>query len=167
MINEKMLDTFDVATDVPNYYNYASGYIKNLFEENSWTNYAVPYMWGTMGFIYNPELVTYEEASTWACSINDKFFNKTTIKGGKTQLNLHDGKNVIIDENDYAVGDVINLKVPEQEIKEVYPNINPYIDALVAGGFEGGLSGFTTNATDIWNKWGSFYKDVLTTEKHL
>jgi len=52
-------------------------------------------------------------------------------------------------------------------IKEVYPNINPYIDALVAGGFEGGLSGFTTNATDIWNKWGSFYKDVLTTEKDI
>jgi ABC-type glycerol-3-phosphate transport system substrate-binding protein len=54
-----------------------------------------------------------------------------------------------------------------EEIKEVYPNINPYIDALVAGGFEGGLSGFTTNATDIWNKWGSFYKDVLTTEKDI
>ncbi|MBR2968234.1 MAG: extracellular solute-binding protein [Clostridia bacterium] len=53
------------------------------------------------------------------------------------------------------------------EIKEVYPNINPYIDALVAGGFEGGLSGFTTNATDIWNKWGSFFKDVLTTEKDI
>ena len=30
-----------------------------------------------------------------------KIVNKSTIKGGKIQVNLHDGKNVIIDENDY------------------------------------------------------------------
>ena len=39
-----------------------------------------------------------------------KIVNKSTIKGGKIQVNLHDGKNVIIDENDYNVGDVIDLK---------------------------------------------------------
>ena len=50
-----------------------------------------------------------------------KIVNKSTIKGGKTQLNLNDGKNVIIDEDAYSVGDVICLKVPEQEIVEVYP----------------------------------------------
>jgi small subunit ribosomal protein S4e len=49
-----------------------------------------------------------------------KIVDKTTIKGGKTQLNLHDGRNVIV-EDDYKVGDVINLKVPEQEITESYP----------------------------------------------
>ena len=30
------------------------------------------------------------------------------------------GKNVIIDENDYNVGDVINLKVPDHEINESF-----------------------------------------------
>jgi len=62
-----------------------------------------------------------------------KIVNKTTIKGGKTQLNLHDGKNIILDENDYAVGDVINLKVPEQEIIEVYP-LEIGATVLVTGG---------------------------------
>ena len=62
-----------------------------------------------------------------------KIVNKTTIKGGKTQLNLHDGKNLILDENDYNVGDVICLKVPEQEIKEVYP-LEIGATVLVTGG---------------------------------
>jgi small subunit ribosomal protein S4e len=48
------------------------------------------------------------------CKITDK----TTIKGGKTQLNLHDGR-CHLDEGKYKVGDVIILKVPEQEISEV------------------------------------------------
>jgi small subunit ribosomal protein S4e len=47
------------------------------------------------------------------CKITDK----TTLRGGKTQLNLHDGRNHIVD-NGYKVGDVIILKVPEQEITE-------------------------------------------------
>lgn len=47
-----------------------------------------------------------------------KIVNKTTIKGGKTQLNLHDGKNVIVDETDLSVGDIVVISVPEQEIKE-------------------------------------------------
>ena len=62
-----------------------------------------------------------------------KVVNKSTIKGGKTQLNLHDGKNVIIDEDAYSVGDVICLKVPEQEIVEAYP-LEEGATVLVTGG---------------------------------
>ena len=46
-----------------------------------------------------------------------KITNKTTIRGGKTQLNLHDGRNQLVD-NGYKVGDVVILKVPEQEISD-------------------------------------------------
>ena len=62
-----------------------------------------------------------------------KIVNKTTIKGGKTQLNLHDGKNVILEEDAYNVGDVINLKVPEQEIADSYP-LQEGATILVTGG---------------------------------
>lgn len=47
------------------------------------------------------------------CRIEDK----TTIKGGKTQLNLHDGRNFLTD-GEYKTGDVLVLNVPEQEIKD-------------------------------------------------
>ncbi|MDZ4171063.1 MAG: 30S ribosomal protein S4e [Methanobacteriaceae archaeon] len=46
-----------------------------------------------------------------------KIENKTTLKNGKTQLNLHDGRNAITDDQLNA-GDVIKLKVPEQEVIE-------------------------------------------------
>jgi small subunit ribosomal protein S4e len=44
--------------------------------------------------------------------------NKTTIKGGKTQLNLHDGRNVILEEDDYKTSDVLLLNIPEQKISD-------------------------------------------------
>ena len=43
------------------------------------------------------------------------------------------GKNVIIEEDAYSVGDVICLKVPEQEIVEVYP-LEVGATVLVTGG---------------------------------
>lgn len=46
-----------------------------------------------------------------------KVLNKTTIKGGKTQLNLQGGRNVITDE-DYKTGDVLLLSIPEQKITD-------------------------------------------------
>lgn len=48
------------------------------------------------------------------CKITDK----TTIKGGKTQLNLHDGRSHLNDDN-YKVGDVVILNIPEQDVKDV------------------------------------------------
>lgn len=41
--------------------------------------------------------------------------NKTVIKGGKTQLNLHDGKNLLTDKK-YKVGDVLKIELPKMKI---------------------------------------------------
>lgn len=90
MIAEDMLQPFtNPEKDMPNYTEYVSPFIKELFDEQrttpngkryTWSEYSVPYMWGTMGFVYNPEYVTEEEVSTWEVVLNDKFNNKTTIK---------------------------------------------------------------------------------------
>ena len=39
--------------------------------------------------------------------------DKTTLKEGKTQLNLHDGRNILT-EDQYKTADVVKLKVPSQ-----------------------------------------------------
>ena len=39
------------------------------------------------------------------------------VKGGKTQLGLHDGRNVLTEET-LKVGDVVKLQIPDQEILE-------------------------------------------------
>lgn len=43
--------------------------------------------------------------------------NKTTIRGGRQQLNLHDGRNCLV-EGEYRAGDVVVLQVPKQEVTQ-------------------------------------------------
>ncbi|NHJ87391.1 MAG: 30S ribosomal protein S4e [Asgard group archaeon] len=57
-----------------------------------------------------------------ACQIK----NKTTIKGGIVQLNLHDGRNILLPkeegiEQKYRTRDTVIIKLPSQEIVEHYP----------------------------------------------
>jgi len=46
--------------------------------------------------------------------------NKTTIKEGKTQLNLHDGRNIILDKDARKTGDTLKISIPEQKILGVH-----------------------------------------------
>jgi len=47
-----------------------------------------------------------------------KIVGKRVIKKGKIQLNLNDGRNIIIDKNNYKTGDTLVIQLPEQKIKE-------------------------------------------------
>ncbi|MBL6733292.1 MAG: 30S ribosomal protein S4e [Candidatus Poseidonia sp.] len=62
---------------------------------------------------YRP--ISAAEASWKVCRIE----GKTTIKGGQTQLNLHDGRNLIVDDPQaYSTGDSLKLNLPDQKILE-------------------------------------------------
>lgn len=81
MIDEDMVEPFtDDFLANSNYAKYASPYIKDLFEQNEWTRYAAAYMWGTMGYVYNPELVSAEDLSSWAGIWSGKYDHMSTIK---------------------------------------------------------------------------------------
>jgi len=59
--------------------------------------------------------ISAEEAAWKVCRIN----GKSTIKGGMTQLNLHDGRNIIVDDAQaYNTGDSLKLNLPDQTIAE-------------------------------------------------
>lgn len=81
MIEEDMCEPFtpDFLQN-SNYAKYASPYIKNLFDENGWTDYAVAYMWGTMGYVYNPEIVAAQDLASWAGIWNETYSGVSTIK---------------------------------------------------------------------------------------
>ena len=69
----------------PNYLQNISPYIIDRFNKidgngKNANDYAVGYMWGTTGILYNTKYVTKEEASTWATLHNDKFEKKIFIK---------------------------------------------------------------------------------------
>ena len=62
-----------------------------------------------------------KETSVKLCQIK----NKTTIKNGLTQLNLHDGRNILLNVDEaastrYSTHDTIKISIPEQEILEKY-----------------------------------------------
>ncbi len=47
--------------------------------------------------------------------------NKTVLRKGKVQLNLNDGKNILVDKSDYKVGDSLLIEVPSLKIVEHLP----------------------------------------------
>ncbi len=68
---------------------------------------------------------------------------KTLIKGGKLQLNLHDGTNLELPPEDaqkYSVGDVIQLTLPDRKMKD-HMKIEPGNSAFVFRGKNSGTLG--------------------------
>ena len=86
MIRLDMLDEFDYDLKDANgnlimsNYQYISPYLKDLFNSKGWDKYAIPYMWGTMGFIYNPELVSEEDIKNWSILWDEDYKNMATAK---------------------------------------------------------------------------------------
>jgi len=69
-----------------------------------------------------------------------RIVGKTTIKGGKTQLNLHDGRNVLTEEGSYDVGDIVKLDVVGQEITD-HIGFKPGVRVIITGGRSQGQFG--------------------------
>ena len=65
-----------------------------------------------------------------------QIINKTIVKGGNVQLNLHDGTNIIA-SNDYRTKDTIILSIPEKSINK-HIKYEPGNLAVVTGGTHSG-----------------------------
>ncbi len=78
-----------------------------------------------------------EEARFKLCRIE----NKTTVKGGHIQLNLHDGRNILIrvsdpqnpEEDIYKTLGTLQVTIPEQEIMKYIP-LKEGVIAIISGG---------------------------------
>ena len=89
MIREDMLEPLD-RSQITNYDQNSSDYIRQLFkgqqiscidgQTRSLYDYATCYMWGTMGYVYNPEHVAEEDAKHWSLLWEDAYKGKGTIK---------------------------------------------------------------------------------------
>ncbi len=78
-------DFFDTAQENNYYIRGAAPFIRQMFENSEiggepWAKYAAGYMWGVTGLVYNPEIVTREQASTWKILADPEFARKVTIK---------------------------------------------------------------------------------------
>jgi len=66
--------------------------------------------------------------------------NKTILKKNKTQLNLHDGTNMIIKDEKYNVGDVLKMKLKDHSVSDVYPRKNGTISFIIGGSHIGEMA---------------------------
>ncbi|MCY3413781.1 MAG: 30S ribosomal protein S4e [Candidatus Heimdallarchaeota archaeon] len=65
--------------------------------------------------------ITEDEANYKVC----KVIGKRNLRGGKTQISLHDGRNILLDNEDDRLNQIsvqssLKITVPEQEIESIY-----------------------------------------------
>ena len=76
---------FDKSVEENYYARGESPYIHKVFAEHEiggepWSKYAAGYMWGVTGIVYNPAVVSREDASTWKILADPKYRRQVTIK---------------------------------------------------------------------------------------
>jgi small subunit ribosomal protein S4e len=94
---------------------------------------------------------TEAESKFKLCQIVDKRY----VNGGKLQLNLHDGRNVVIFPEDpnfgaYKTRGTLKIEVPSQKILEYYP-MSTNSPALIVRGHNTGIAG---TIKDIVKRYG-------------
>ena len=65
---------------------------------------------------------------------------KTTVTGGKIQLNLHDGRNLLVAKDSYRVGDVLKIELPSQKILDAYKLAKGSTVVVIGGSHVGELA---------------------------
>ena len=86
MLRKGLLLPIDtVFGKTPNYLHNESPYIREQLDKLSWSghrasDYAIGYMWGTAGILFNTDHVPAEDARTWASLWNLKYENKILMK---------------------------------------------------------------------------------------
>ncbi|MEW5748909.1 MAG: 30S ribosomal protein S4e [Candidatus Thermoplasmatota archaeon] len=71
-----------------------------------------------------------ENESGWKLARVD---HKTTVRGGKTQVTLHDGRNILLPKDQYKTGDVLKIEVPSQRVLKAF-KLDKGSLALLTGG---------------------------------
>jgi small subunit ribosomal protein S4e len=63
--------------------------------------------------------------------------NKSSIKKGKVQLNLHDGRCIVLPKDQYKTGDVLKIELPSQKVMKVYKLEKGNLALLIGGSHPG------------------------------
>lgn len=137
LANDMLLPIDRNFGDTPDYINHVSPYVREQFAKMDKpgkvaNDYAVGYMWGTTGILYNPQFVTKEEVDTWGIIWDERYRGKILMKDAYRDIfgpmlmyaryqDILDGKvtreELINDSSDEAIATV------ERKLKEAKRNI--------------------------------------------
>lgn len=80
--------------------------------------------------------ITENDAKWKLCRIE----NKTIIPKKKIQLNFHDGKNKLVEKDEYKTGDVVKLSLKDNKISDVYPFSKGNVSIVIGGKHIGSIA---------------------------
>lgn len=176
MIRLDMLDKYDFNLKdkngekiLENYQN-VSPYLIDLFTKNGWNDYAVPYMWGTLGFIYNPEKVSEDDIIHWDILWNKEYNNMASAKDSVRDtyvvgvmyvyydelMALHEkyynNGEISFEEYNKQVKDIMN-RCDDETLKKVKEALIEMKDNLYGFEVDSGKSDIVTGKIDINFAW--------------
>jgi len=70
--------------------------------------------------------------------------DKKTIRKGKVQLNLHDGRCILLPKDQYRTGDVLKIELPSQKVMKSFKLEKGNLALLVGGSHPGSLQTIET-----------------------
>lgn len=164
---------FDTSIETNYYAKCVSPFISQTFGNNtmkkgeetvSWKEYAAGYMWGTTGFVYNPEFVDEADVQNWNVFTNPKYKGKITAKNNVrdtyfTGLAMHYDSELRDLKAQYQQGDLTFAQY-QAKLKEKMNDTRPETMNAVKGELmkmTDNLYGFETDegkakiiAGDIW-----------------
>ena len=189
-----MIEKYDLSK-LPNYVANVSPYIRHLFDKNGWLDYAIGYMWGTVGIVYNPEAVALEDVSTWDILWNPEYENATSCKdtsrdayvigllkvyGDELRANraAYDSGEITADELQARTHEIVNrvddnsIALVEEALKEMKENIYEFeVDTgksdIVTGKIAANVawSGDAVYAMDLAEEEDDMYLDFVVPEE--
>jgi len=65
--------------------------------------------------------------------------NKTSLKGGNIQLNLHDGRNILLKKDRFKTKDVLKIEIPTQKMLGAYPFSKGNLAMIIGGKHAGSI----------------------------
>lgn len=131
MQREGMLESFGYNTstkeygeELTNVNEFTSPYIKKLFDDNSFSDYAVPYFWGTMGFTYNMDTVDSELLTSWDAEWNTAFRKRLSIKDSMRDTYftavMHVYKSELLSLKDRYESEAITAEEYNKQLSEIF-----------------------------------------------
>ena len=129
------LSFYDESIETNYYVKNVSPFIDKTFADNvmqngsAWKEYAAGYMWGTTGFVYNPEFVAEEDVVKWDIFTNPTYAKKITAKNNIrdtyfTGLAMHYDTQLRSLKSEYENG-TIPLAEYQAQLKGLMNDTNP------------------------------------------
>jgi spermidine/putrescine transport system substrate-binding protein len=120
MIDENLLNKINM-NNIPNY-KYIDDRFKNLsFDPNN--EYSVPYMWGTVGILYNKNMVT-DPVDSWSILWNEKYSKQIIMPDSE-----RDSIGITLKMLGYSMNthDLAQLEEAKQKLIEQKPLVYAYL----------------------------------------